>query len=53
LLDTDKVGVVAFLWRQSPFTEYQMTNLSGNVFTYTIPNQTIENGFHIYAVEWS
>lgn len=41
LLDTDKVGVVAFLWRQNPFTEYQMTNVSGNVFTYTITNQTV------------
>lgn len=40
LLDTDKVGVVAFLWRQSPFTEYQMANVSGNQFTYTITNQT-------------
>lgn len=41
LLDTDKVGVVAFLWRQTPFTEYQMTNVSGNIYTYTITNQTI------------
>lgn len=23
------------------FTEYQMTNVSGNMFTYTITNQTI------------
>lgn len=41
LLDTDKVGIVAFLWRQTPFTEYQMTNVSGNIYTYTITNQTI------------
>jgi beta-glucanase (GH16 family) len=41
LLDTDKVGVVAFLRRQSPFTEYQMTNVSENRFTYTITGQTI------------
>ena len=41
LLDTDKVGVVAFLWRQTPFTEYQMTNVSGNIYTYTITNQTV------------
>jgi len=41
LLDTDKVGVVAFLWRQTPFTEYQMTNVSGNVYTYTITGQTV------------
>ena len=52
LLDTDKVGVVAFLWRQSPFTEYQMTNLTGNVFTYTIPNQTIGNVIS-YAVKFA
>ncbi|GGD29446.1 hypothetical protein GCM10011343_19510 [Flavobacterium orientale] len=41
LLDTDKVGVVAFLWRQTPFTEYQMTNVSGSTYSYTITNQTI------------
>ena len=36
LLDTDRVGLVAFLWKQSPFTENQMTNVSGNIFTKTI-----------------
>lgn len=36
LLDTDKVGVVANLWNQSPFSETQMTNVSGNIFTKTI-----------------
>lgn len=41
LLDTDKVGVVAYLWRQSPFTEFQMTNVSGNIYTFTVPNQTL------------
>jgi beta-glucanase (GH16 family) len=41
LLDTDKTGVVAFLWKQSPFTETQMTNVSGNNFTKTITGQTI------------
>jgi hypothetical protein len=41
MLDTDKVGVVAFLWRQSPFSEVQMTNVSGNIFTHTITGQTI------------
>lgn len=40
LLDTDRVGVVAFLWRQTPFTEYQMTALGNNTFTYTITGQT-------------
>lgn len=41
MLDTDKVGVVAFLWKQNPFEEAQMTNVSGNMFTKTIANQTI------------
>jgi beta-glucanase (GH16 family) len=40
LLDTDKVGVVAYLWRQSPFMETQMTNVSGNTFTNTITGLT-------------
>jgi beta-glucanase (GH16 family) len=40
LLDTDKVGVVAILWKQSPFTETQMTYVSGNTFTHTITGQT-------------
>jgi len=41
LLDTDKVGVVGILWRQSPFAETQMTNVSGNIFTHTITGQTL------------
>ena len=41
LLDTDKVGVVAYLWKQSPFSEAPMTNVSGNIFTRTITGQTI------------
>jgi beta-glucanase (GH16 family) len=40
LLDTDKVGVVAFLRRQSPFQETQMTQVVGNTFTHTITNLT-------------
>ncbi|RZJ66284.1 MAG: glycosyl hydrolase family protein [Flavobacterium sp.] len=40
LLDTDKVGLVAFLWNQNPFGEVQMTNVSGNTFTVTIPGLT-------------
>ncbi|WP_264521325.1 family 16 glycosylhydrolase [Flavobacterium sp. N1994] len=40
LLDTDKVGVVAYLWKQTPFSEVQMTNVSGNNFTKTITGQT-------------
>lgn len=42
LLDTGRVGLVAFLWRQNPsFLETQMTNVSGNTFTRTITGQTI------------
>ncbi|MGY6647640.1 glycosyl hydrolase [Wenyingzhuangia sp. IMCC45574] len=36
LLDTDKVGVVAFLWKADPFEETQMDHISGNKFTKTI-----------------
>ena len=38
LLD-NKVGLVAFL-RQSPSNEIQMTNVSAQIFTYTITGQT-------------
>jgi beta-glucanase (GH16 family) len=41
LLDTDKTGVIAYLWKQSPFSETQMTNVSGTTFTKTITGQTI------------
>jgi beta-glucanase (GH16 family) len=40
LLDAGKVGVVAFLRKESPFSESQMTNVSGNIFTKTISGQT-------------
>lgn len=52
LLDTDKVDVVAFLWKQNPFTEYQMSNVSGNIFTKTITNQTIGSTIN-YAVKFA
>lgn len=41
LLDTDKVGVIAYLWRQTPFAETAMTNTSGLTFTATLTGQTI------------
>lgn len=43
LLDTDKIGVVAYLWRAPPeFLETQMDNTPGtNIFTKTVTNQTI------------
>jgi beta-glucanase (GH16 family) len=40
LLDTDKVGVVAYLWKQTPFGEVQMTQVSGNTFTSTVTGLT-------------
>jgi beta-glucanase (GH16 family) len=52
LLDTDKVGVVAYLWKQSPFTETPMSNVSGNIFTHTIPGQTIGATIN-YAVKFA
>jgi len=36
LLDTDKVGVIAYLWKQTPFGEVQMDNVSGLKFSRTI-----------------
>jgi beta-glucanase (GH16 family) len=41
LLDTDKIGLVAFLRKQTPLSEVQMTNVSGSrTFTYTLTGQT-------------
>ena len=40
LLD-NKTGVIAYLWKQSPFEETQMTNVSGRIFSKTITNQTL------------
>jgi len=40
LLDTDKTGVVAYLWQESPFMEFQMDQVSGNIFTKTISGQS-------------
>lgn len=41
LLDTDKSGIVAFLWKQTPFSELPMSNVSGNIYTRTITGQTV------------
>lgn len=51
LLD-NRVGLVAFLRRQSPFTETQMTNVSGQTFTQTITGQTI-GSIITYAVKFA
>jgi hypothetical protein len=52
MLDTNKVGVVAYLWKQSPFSEVQMANVSGNIFTKTITGQTTGNTIN-YAVKFA
>lgn len=52
LLDTDKVGVVAYLWKQSPFGETAMTNVSGKIFSSTITGQTIGSTIS-YAVKFA
>jgi len=52
LLDNDKIGVVAYLWKQSPFSESQMTNVTGNVFTTTISGQNIGSTIS-YAVKFA
>lgn len=40
LLDTDKAGVVAYLWQQTPFSESSMNQVSGNIFTKTLSSLT-------------
>jgi beta-glucanase (GH16 family) len=52
LLDTDKTGVVAYLWKQTPFTETAMTNISGKKFSHTITGQTIGSTIN-YAVKFA
>lgn len=52
MLDTDKVGVVAYLWKQTPFTEYPMTNVSGNTFSYLVTNQQLGSTIS-YAVKFA
>ncbi|MDG1228161.1 MAG: carbohydrate-binding protein, partial [Polaribacter sp.] len=40
LLDSEKTGVVAYLWKQSPFSEIVMDNVGGKKFTKTISGFT-------------
>jgi endo-1,3(4)-beta-glucanase len=40
LLD-EKEGVIAYLWKQDPFTELPMTHVEGRKFTATITGQTM------------
>lgn len=51
LLD-NRVGTVAFLRKQSPFLETQMTNVSGQIFTQTITGQ-IPGSTIVYAVKFA
>ena len=40
LLDTDKPGLVAFLWQESPFQEFPMDQVGAQVFQRTITGLT-------------
>ncbi|WP_462251741.1 glycosyl hydrolase [Ekhidna sp.] len=40
LLDTDKTGIVAFLWNQDPFSEVQMDFVEGTTFSKTLSSLT-------------
>lgn len=41
LLDTNRAGVIAFLWQKTPFGETPMDKTSGLIFTKTLEDQTI------------
>ena len=34
-------GLIAYLWKETPFAESQMTNVSGNIFSTTVSGQTV------------
>lgn len=40
MLDTDRVGVIAYLWKKTPFGEVSMTKVSGLIFTATVSGLT-------------
>jgi endo-1,3(4)-beta-glucanase len=52
LLDTDKVGVVAYLWQQTPFAEMQMDNAGPLTFSKTFTNQAAGTPFS-FAVKFA
>jgi beta-glucanase (GH16 family) len=52
LLDNDKVGVVAYLWKQSPFGETSMKNVTGKTFTHTLTGQTLGSTLN-YGVKFA
>jgi len=37
----DKAGVIAYLWKETPFGETAMTNVSGKIFSTTISGQSM------------
>jgi hypothetical protein len=43
LLDTDRIGVAAYLWQESPFIETPMDNVSGLIFSKTIEGLKIDS----------
>lgn len=51
LLD-NQVGLVAYLRKQAPFSETQMTNVSGQIFTKIITGQTVGSTI-TYAVKFA
>lgn len=52
LLDTDKSGVVAYLWRESPFQESQMNHVSGTTFSKTVGGLNVGETIS-YAVKFA
>ncbi len=51
-MQDDKTGVIAYLWKQTPFVETAMTNVSGKIFTKTITGQTLGSTIN-YAVKFA
>ena len=41
LLDTDKSGVIAYLWQESPFQEFELEQVADRVFSKTISGLTL------------
>ena len=52
LLDTDKSGVVAYLWRESPFQESEMNHVSGTTFSKTVGGLNVGETIS-YAVKFA
>lgn len=52
LLDTDKSASSAYLWKETPFQESEMTHVSGATFSKTIGNSTVGETIS-YAVKFA